>query len=242
MWLVLCDAADVAGIWAYRRLAERGLQPLELFTAQVLATALRIQHRVGATHADVEIETADGRRLRTAEVDGTLNRLTWVPDRHLGLAADADRRYATQELSALFLSWLHALPGAVINRPSPGGLAGRWRHPSEWAVLAARCGLNPDPYHRSSDESPEEAAARHVDGEMAPVFVVSGRVLGGGSLPEGIRAGCRRLARVADTPLLGVQFAAVDEGPWRFIGASPTPDLRRGGDAVVDALLRALTE
>jgi hypothetical protein len=241
MWLVLCDAADVAGVWVYHGLLDRGLRPLELFTAQVLATALRIEHRIGNRTA-TEIETADGRRLLTAEVDGALNRLAWVPDQHLALAAEPDRRYATQELSALFLSWLHGLPGTVINRPSPGGLAGRWRHPCEWAILAARAGLTTIPYRRSSEEPPEEASVRHVQGETKEVFVISDRVTSSHSLPESVEAGSRRLARLADTALLGLEFADVGVDSWRFIGASPTPDLRPGGDAVINALYLALTQ
>jgi hypothetical protein len=45
------------------------------------------------------------------------------------------------ELFALLLSWLASLPCAVVNPPSPRGLAGAERSPLEWLGLAARCGL-----------------------------------------------------------------------------------------------------
>lgn len=239
MWLVLCDAGDVAALWAYGRLVERGLASLELFTAQVLAPALRWEHRVSTNGASIDIETADGRYLRSDDVKGALNRLTWVPDRHLAVGAEADRGYALQELNALFLSWLCAVPGQVLNRPTAGGLSGRWRHPSEWAVLAARAGLRPIPYHQSSEDPPEEAAILRIDDEITQVFVVSDRVVSGRRLPESVIDGCRRLAHLAETTLLGIELVQAGTGRWSFLGASPTPDLRLGGEGLVDALLAA---
>ena len=32
-------------------------------------------------------------------------------------------------------NWLNALPGPLLNQPTPQGLCGNWRHPSAWAVL-----------------------------------------------------------------------------------------------------------
>jgi hypothetical protein len=244
MWLVICDAADIAGIWAYRRLAERGLRPLELFTAQVLATAVRVDHRVGANGAFSEIETADGRCLRSTDIEGTLNRLTWVPDHHLKIAAPPDSEYAANELNAMFLSWLSSLPGTMLNRPSSGGLAGRWRHPSEWALLAARAGLTPHPYHMSTADPPHPPTPTEASdsvGEVITVFVVSNRVVAREHLPARVREGCRRLSLIAGTPLLGIDLAQVGGRPWSFVTATPVPNLVAGGDDLVEAIHFALT-
>ena len=54
-----------------------------------------------------------------------------------------------------------------------------------------------------------------------------------------IRQGCRRLAELSHTALLGVEFTTSSAGPWTFAGATPMPDLRLGGEALLDALASA---
>ena len=70
-----------------------------------------------------------------------LNRLIAPPETLVAQSVPGDREYAHQELTALYLSWLNAIPAPVLNRPTPQGLAGRWRHASEWAVAADEAGL-----------------------------------------------------------------------------------------------------
>jgi hypothetical protein len=55
----------------------------------------------------------------------------------------ADGGYATQEVFALALSWLHGLGEAVVNPPSPRSLAGAVPQPLTVATLAAGVGLRP---------------------------------------------------------------------------------------------------
>ena len=74
---------------------------------------------------------------------------------------------------------------------------------------------------------------------LGTVFVVADQVVGA-TLPRHIRHGCRRLAELSHTALLGVEFATSSAGPWTFAGATPMPDLRLGGEALLDALASAL--
>jgi hypothetical protein len=71
------------------------------------------------------------------------------------------------------------------------------------------------------------------------VFVVADQVVGA-TLPRHIRRGCRRLAELSHTALLGIEFTTDPAGPWTFAGATPVPDLRLGGEALLDALASAL--
>jgi len=68
------------------------------------------------------------------------------------------------------------------------------------------------------------------------VIVVDGRTFDE-QLPDDLSDGCARLACLARTRILGVDL---DARTGAFIGASPRPDLRLGGDAVVEALAHAL--
>jgi len=239
-WLVLCEPYDAAAMWAYRGLASRGLEPLELVdggTAAALAGRCHEVDGYGNTRADLVLP--DGRTIRGDDVIGVLNRVVSAVPSHVVRATRSDREYAAQEFTALFLSWLRALPCVVLNPATPLGLSGQWRYPAEWAVLAARAGFATPPYRRSSTEAVEES--RRTVGGDAPaertVFAVADEVVG--APDEGSAGRCRELARLAETPLLGISMSRRAEG-WTFLAATPHPDLSAGGDPLLDALARAL--
>ncbi len=238
MWLVLCATNDLAALWAARGLGARGLQPLEIVTAEVLAYNQRFAHRLTAGQPEVQITLVDGRFINSATVRGTLNRLQFIPSAHLGRANATDRQYAEQELFALYLSWLHGLPGIMLNRPTPQGLSGPWRHPSEWVWLAAQAGLLTIPYQQSDwREAPgSEALARN----SARTIIVVKNTCCGPTAPPPVAAGCLRLAQLSGTGLLGLDFHLASSGDWVFTSATPLPDLRLGGSVLLDALAKAL--
>lgn len=187
---------------------------------------------------------ADGRVVDSRVVAGTLNRLVGVPPLLLEVAQPTDREYAGQEMFAFFLSWLHCLPGPMLNRPTPQGLSGAWRHDSEWAVLAAEAGLRTSPYRMTSQAqtggwsfSDDVLREEHV----ATVVVVGEEVIGGPGGAE-VNQGCRRLAVLADTELLGVDLVEDQPGSWAFLQAVPQPELRVGSEPLLDALVKTLTD
>ena len=244
MWLVLSSEQDQSALWAFHGLRARGLRPLEWISAEMLPFALRWDHRVSASETSISITLADGRVITNSAVNGVLNRLTHVPLNHL--AGNPDYDYATQEYSAFHMSWLYSLPQPMLNRACAQGLCGAWRHISEWVSLAARAGL-PTPSYRqtSSDQFDEMFEIRRLFPLQTPTttcIVVQDQVIGD-SMPSEIRAGCLRLAALSETPLLGIEFAlGASREPWTFAGATPVPDLRLGGEALLDALALTLTQ
>jgi hypothetical protein len=242
VWLVLCHTSDVPALWAYQGLRARGLAPLELVSAEELSAALRWAHRVDGRGASVEIALADGRVISSGTLRGVLNRITAVPLALWRSGTAVDREYVEQELTALYVSWIHSLPCPVLNRATALGLAGQWRHESEWIRLAAWAGLPAPVYRQSSDDPPDDAAGAsrlHAYGATTQTVIVVGGRATGARAPTAVLNGCVRLASLAETPLLGVDFAAGSAGAWTFAGATPTPDLREGGPAVIDAIMDA---
>jgi hypothetical protein len=208
----------------------------------MLAQSQRWEHRVGPKGATIDIAQADGRWIRKDTIRRVLNRLVSVPYAPLLLAHPADREYASQELTAFFLSWLYALSLAVINRPTPQGLAGQWRHRSEWLWLVAHAGLSTPRYQQTSQDSPAGQGGQGLviaDTSVHTVFIVAGHVVGA-AVPPHIRSACQRLAGLGQTPLLGVDFTNGAARSWTFAGATAMPDLRLGGEALLDALAGAL--
>jgi hypothetical protein len=238
MWLILCSANDAVADWAYRGLGSRGLEPLELVNADALLYGLRWEHRIGESGPYVGVELRDGRRITSERLRGVLNRLTHVPTQHLSMLPDQE--YISQELTAFFMSWLHALPGPVLNRPTAQGLCGPWRHVSEWVQTAARAGLPTPVYKQGSgayvDETKTERTLFPRGTQTTSAVVVGGRVFGPRVFDDEIEQGCVRLSKLASMPLLGVEFARGGRGEWQFAGATPLPDLSVGGEPLLDAL------
>jgi hypothetical protein len=202
-------------------------------TAESLASARTWEHRLGPGGPYTKLELDDGRAFTSSEMRGVLNRLAFAPESAISSAVDGDRDYAGMEFGAFHLSWIHALP-RVINRPTPQGLCGRWRHPSEWAFLAAQAGFKTRRYHSSGSGSADPAS------DLLHVIVLRD-VLYGPAVPEEQRTSCRNLARSSGTDLLGIDLSQRDDG-WTFVHATPLPDLTLGGPPLIRGLERALEE
>ena len=243
MWLVLCETHDAAATWAWSRLRSRGLAPLEILSADQLALSDFQEHRVDGPRTTLRFRTEDGLQVDGRRLSGVLNRLYSVPVGHWRQASEADRSYVQQEMFAFFLSWLHALPCPVINRPTPQGLCGQWRQESEWAWLARQAGLPVARYRQTSRDTLDESLGQRrlvPAGAVVHTAIVCGGRVVGAAIPASLTAGCLALSALARTPLLGIDLVESADAGWQFAGASPTPDLRLGGEPFVDALMHEL--
>lgn len=232
MWLILCHADDLAALWAYHGLQARGLAPLELVSAECLAFSLFWEQRLGANPTMFRVTLGDGRSLDSDRIFGVLNRIQFAPTSHWNGATQKDQDYVRQEMGAFYLSWLHALPGPVLNPATALGLSGAWRKPAQWRKLAAQAGLATSEYRSESPTVQPNPSHRSV--------ITVGSTVTGAGIPGDVEAGCRSLSALSSTPLLGCDFEVCADGAWRFTGANTHPDLRGGGPALLDALLSAL--
>src|SRR5436190_13383576 len=257
MLLVICGLDDEGALWFTHRVRQSGAD-CTVVTTEALSYARHLSHRLAHGGVQTVVRLADGTRLADGEISGVLNRAVQPPASAWRLAAPAERDYATMELHACTLSWLHALPCQVRNRPEPDCLAGPLRHPFVTVAAAHAAGL-PCPEVRFDTAGPLGpadalllAAARAAGPQARPVHlacpdgVVAGRVVAGpvvaGSEPPapvaaGIKAFATRLG--AGQALLGVDFFA-GAGGWWFAGTSPLPDLRAGGETLCQRLLALL--
>jgi hypothetical protein len=238
MPLILCEDGDPAAFWAADQFRRRGLTA-DVVPSSLLGGARRWDHRIDASGATIAIELADGRRLSSEDPAPILNRLGVAPLRALRAAAGSDYGYAVQEMSAFYLSWLHAWPATVINRPSPQGLGGQYRHPSAWIAMAAAAGLPTLPWAQGSDDPPERGWTMARPAE-ATAFVVAGRAVLAPVLDPALAAPLERLGQRAGPALIGVDFVRGTSGNWKMIGASPLPNLMIGGEPLMAALAEAL--
>lgn len=226
-------------MWAYQGLKVRGLHPVEIVWAESLVYSTSIEHRITSNSAATQIKVADGRVINSASVRGSLNRLYQLPSEHLRAADSTDRQYAEQELYALFLSWLYALPGKMFNRPAPQGLSGAWLHQSKLTWFASQAGLSTEIYRQGSQPNLDDSFVTKTFGQT---LIVSGENCFGAVAPENVRKSCVRLAQMCGVEMLGVDFRINSSGEWIFQRATPLPDLRIGGDALLDALFKELTK
>lgn len=186
----------------------------------------------GDWRVNVEGTLVSGEHLR-----GVLVRLPGVPEAELWRIRPAERTYVATEMTAFLLAWLSRLPCPVLNRPTPGCLAGPGWRPEQWLHMAARVGIPVTPVRRATDTPgsyvlPEQALRPH-----SSVSVVGEHCLGSSSpLMEHY---ARRLARVAGVELLSVQFAGSCDNPL-VAGVSLWPELH--APRMPELLLRRLLE
>jgi hypothetical protein len=240
MWLVLTDAGDPSADWIAEGLRRRGMSPVRSITGLDLVTGV-IEHYLGEHGVTTKITLRDGVSLDASSIRGVVNRLVLAPAVYAAAGPPLERDYVTQEIVALFISWLQGLGSRVINPPSPRGLCGAWRHPSEWARLAALAGLPVAPYReRSQDELPPWSPMWSPSDFVGTAVVVGQRVFGPAPvLPLSIVDAGVRLAAASECPMLGIDFVRASRG-LSFANATPMPDLRLGGDLLVDALTEML--
>lgn len=238
MPLILCEDGDPSAPWAADQFRRRGL-PVEMVPSSMLGAARRWDHRIDSHGARIVIELADGRRLSSDAATPILNRLSLVPLGALRAAAGRDYGYAVQEMSAFHLSWLHAWPATVINRPSPQGLSGPYRHPSDWLAMGAAAGLPTLEWSQGSDDPPERSWTPAWPAE-ATAFVAAGRVVLPPALPAPFSGPLARLGQRSGTALIAVDFARAGTGAWAMCSASTLPNLVPGGDPLASALVEAL--
>ena len=248
MYLVLCSTSDPSGLWAYEGLRHLGVAPVQLVLSEWLTQNTRWDHRIDRSGAHIKIKLPDGTLICGSRVRGAINRLVGPHPMIAQQAASSDREYAQAELQAFYLSWLNALPGVVINRPTPVGLCGPWYHASEWALRAGRAGLNVQRYRQSAHDAPDKFYLPQVpEGVVARTFLALGAQIFGGEvygivLPEAVRQACTKLALDAKAEMLGINLYHDAEGRWSFAGASPSPDLRLGGLPLLQRMAQQLTQ
>ena len=240
MWLIACSPGDVAALWVARRLGARELAPVEVVSVEALAYSQSIEHRLGSDGASVRIRLADGRQVAGERVDGLLNRIAQLPFEHLEVAAEDEHTYAMQEISALFLSWLAAMPGTVLNRPVPFGLSGPILDQPQWLALAGRAGLA-TPVLRIPSPRRNGMPRAGFSRPACNVLVACG-ALYGAPLGDPEAKACLRLAELSGTDILGIELHRDATGKWEFAGATPHPDLRLGGEPLVDRLAATLAD
>ena len=232
MWLVLCDDDDQSAQWAAAGLELRGLTPVKVVTAGALGGGKDWLHRVSNKRKLARVTLPDGSRLDSDDISGVLNQLTWVWCPKISFAAPSDRDYAVQEFNALIVSWLASLPPPVINRATSRGLAGPWHHESTWRLLAGKAGLRTVPFRMPGpplDVAPTPAEASHW-------AIVFGDAVYGADLDPALTSACGRLVELAGADMLGIEFGVGRTGEWTFRAATSKPDLRLGGDPLLDAI------
>jgi hypothetical protein len=159
------------------------------------------------------------------EVTGVLTRTTSISPYELPVIAEADRAYVATEMSACLLSWLSSLACPVVNRPTPGCLAGPpWRTP-QWMAAAAAAGLRP----------PDLRRLQEPRGKAVWLTVVGTRCFG--AAPPELHGASLRLAALATTELLGLAFDS-DRADAIFLGATAFPPL--DNEEIREALLGVL--
>jgi hypothetical protein len=225
MLVVVASRQDSAASDLVSRWAPYGAA---LLTVADLSAAGWRHHVGGPGGAGEGGAVVDGRAVAAGDITGVLTRLPFVSEAELTHIHPDDRRYVAAEMSAFLVAWLSRLRCPVLNRPTPGCLAGPAWRPEQWIHVAARIGLPVRAVRRSARLSAAASPAAEAESAGAPetaaaVATVVGECCFGVDDP-GLAAQARRLARAAGVDLLSVQFAGPGCGA-ELIGVSLWADV-----------------
>ena len=237
MWLVISSADDDGAATLAKRLQRRGLSPVIHAATEELGLA-RWNYRAGTGGETSQVTLPGGQVIDSRTLRGVLNRLVAVPASALVQVAREDRDYASQELTALYTSWLHSLTCPVLNRPTGAALCGHWPDRSEWMRQACAAGLPITTHRHQAGENPAAAwglPTLEPEERLETVILLDGVVADGQPAAELLPA-CARFAKHCDCRLIGLQFAVSKGERWRFVDATPMPDLAAAGDGLTQAL------
>ncbi len=231
---VIAFPGDAAAMWAADGLRRAGVDVRCVSPVRLLAMPV-FRHRLGKAAADdhVRFESTDGTRIDSRELRGVLQRVARLPVAEV-VGNGPDAAYASAELAAAWRGWLASLGPRVLNPPTHDGLCGPAWEPSRWAQVAGRVPevSVPDLHWSTSEPAPQEQRPRTrlivLDAEQ--VFP---------AVPLPVARAARAIARASNTPLLGLDLAVGSRGVV-YGGATPLPDLRVGGPALLDALSQRL--
>jgi hypothetical protein len=237
MIAILCHPGDEAALWLDRTWHGLGIEAIELISVEQLAFSRHIVHRLDTAGDAGVIRIAGGRDVRTEAITGLLNRVQFVPTQHFARADAVERAYATAELSAFLLAWLHGITGRVINPPLPFALGGANFPIPTVAHMAATAGLPTCVWRASTRVDRRDTISPPAPTHAVVVF--DGRLFGP-IVPTSVQDGCRRLAILLGVPLLQVLLHHSREQGWRFVAVPAVVDFRIGGSGLARALARAL--
>jgi hypothetical protein len=178
--------------------------------------------------------------ISSERIGGVLTRLPCVSEQDLPQIVSTDRAYVAAEMNGFLLAWLTALPCPVLNRPTPGCLAGRSWHHEQWVHAASQLDIPVETIHQCIGPLPPSHSRKRASVSTrsgVTVTMVGSQCFG--AVSPILLDQTRALASVAGVDLLVVQFAGSDSGS-AFVRASLWPNI--ADQRIADAVIRYLRE
>jgi hypothetical protein len=159
---------------------------------------------------------ADGRPFAVRDLHGVINLMSRVHDFEMLGIRRRDRSYVSAELWAMLVWWLHALPCAVLNRPTPGCLNGPLWNQEQWLSACRRANIP-----TLSGDNPITPGVSRAAREPRTTTVVCGTAFGDCYPTE-----CATLSKLAAADFLEVVFVNVGNS-WCFRAVNLMPPIER---------------
>jgi hypothetical protein len=167
-----------------------------------------------------------------------LNRVQFLPLKHIEGFKREDQGYVNQELSAVYTFLFSIMPGRVFNRSTGMGLNGRQRSQLDWMVLASKAGFD------TIEVLYEHKHFQTGDLSTAPnaisVLVFNNRCFGN-NLPKNLLLVkcCNALLTLSEEQILQVYVREVDDR-FQFLGVTLIPKFTEVGEDFLHELINLL--
>lgn len=141
MICVLINTDDNSGLWLARSLKQRCAKPVKVITAEELVYAPFFSCGFKNGQAFFTIRLHTDLQLCSSADFTFLNRISYLPDKHLAYFKEVDRDYVRSEQQAVFTFLFSILPNSLFNMATGRGLSGVQRSLFEWKMLARQVGF-----------------------------------------------------------------------------------------------------
>lgn len=231
---LVLNTDDAPGIWLFNRLQETvGINILMVSVDELIhASRFSCGYKNGKPFFSILLQR--GLELTHDNIQTFLNRVQYLPVKHLVRFKNEDQGYVNQELSAVFTFLFSIMPNGLFNHSTGMGLNGRQRSQLEWLLLARKAGF--DTIEVLYEHQQLQYGGLGAHSNVITVLVFNNKCFGQ-NLPGDSRLTkySEALRILSEEEILELYVREVDER-FVFLGAALIPTFKSGGDEFLEEL------
>ena len=251
MILVLHEDTDLVGPWISSGLSAMGETVLNLTESELSCAAWHCEVKDPKKNIRITVDGSNGKCEFTGhDLRGIINRVEHPGSRMVFCRNTTTERLTPEQLFAFHLGWLNRFNCPVFNQTPLQGSCIKRFHLSHWLMMAIQSGLETpalrwDPANSWTDswQAYQETRLLADHRERKKLFVVGEYVFsqyGQPNAPTSVIQGCIHVSKLAQAPMIQLNFVIDDNGNWVFLDGNSRPEIHLAGDMGLSILSHTL--
>jgi len=225
---LLLNTNDQPGVWLFNRLRKSLGADIIMVSVDELIHASRFCCGLKNGKPFFSILLQRGLELNEHNFKAFLNRVQYLPLKHIQQFKKEDQAYVSQELGAVFTFLFSIMPNQLFNKSTGTGLNGRQRSQLEWLVLASKAGFDTPELLYEHQRFQYHDFSRHSTTDTVLFF--NNRCFGKNMNEHSLLwKHCEQFGRLSGEKILELYVREVDHS-FQFLGANLIPTFNGAGD------------